>query len=220
MTRLILATVLALSVAASAATSRPMTTTRLDVFETFRLLDEQFSKLDGNYHDLQQALATRESQKQARKAWRRELRKMQQATTRIRQLSRRMYSQYRRPSRDLRYRMFEQLDQGSRRLNKQLIALQQQTSRNAVQKGNSKMRRAMLDLVLQYQALSGGYAATNCEAGAWSCGVAKDEPRRVGYPKLGVKWTCAARRNSCHGILGPRTPALNPEPLTAGAIVH
>jgi hypothetical protein len=98
--------VLALTGSVFGATARPMSTARVDVFETFRLLDEQLSKLDGNYRDFQQALDSPSSQKQARKAWRRELRVMRISSSKIGRLSRRMYSQYHRPSRELRYRMF------------------------------------------------------------------------------------------------------------------
>jgi len=207
-----------LGASALAATARPAKTAQVDLFEEFRLLDKQFTKLSNDYHDLQERLSGQEPPKQARTAWRRELREMRRSTAKIRQMSRRMRGHSRRQSQELRYRMFALLDRKASVLNRRLVAMERVQSRTGVQQGSRKMRLAMVDLVLQYQAISGGYAATACDAGKWSCGVAKKEPRRVGYPRVGVKWTCAPRRNACKGILGPRTPLLNPKPLTAGAM--
>jgi hypothetical protein len=187
---------------------------KLDVFESFRLFDAQFTKLDDQFHDLQQSFVNDQSKRHGKRAWQRVGRQMETTTSQISGLSYRMYSPYRGPSRKLRYRMFVALHRKTKLLHKQLALIAHTNSRRLARSESAKVHRTLLDLVLQYQALSGGYAAASCNPGKWNCGIEKKEPRLVGYPQVGVKWTCAPRASACRGILGPRTPLLAQQPLT------
>jgi hypothetical protein len=199
------------------ATTPPSRATAPDVFESFRVLDTQFTKLDTEFNDLQEGLAST-TQKHAKRAWPRAAREMQRTTAQISRISYRMYSHSRR--RQLRYRMFKLLHQRARLLRTRLAPIGRAPSRAVARRDSPKVQTAMLNLVLQYQAISGGYAAAHCDVGAWSCGVAKKQPRIVGYPSLGVKWMCVPRTNACKGILGPKTPLLATQPLTADTTQH
>jgi len=185
-----------------------------NVFESFHLLDRQFTMLDTQYRDLQRAVASRESHPQAARDWQHAAREMRATTLQIRRLSDRMYRRYR-ERRTLGHRMFARIHARARILQARLLLLARTRSRKLARREQTRVAKSMLDLVLQYQALAGGYAAATCNAGAWSCGVAKKEPRTVGYPAAGVKWTCVRQRASCDGILGPRSPMLTGSPLTS-----
>jgi len=195
-------------------------TGRMDVFESFHALDAQFTTLDMQFRDLQNSLAKDRSHSASKRQWRKTARGMQTTTTHISKISYRMYSQCRRPSRQLRYQMFVLLHRRARALRICLAPVTRARSRTLAIRDSRKVQNAVLDLVLQYQAISGGYAAASCGAQKWNCGVEKNEPRTIGYPALGVKWTCVSRASACRGILGPRAPLLAQPPLTVVTTAH
>lgn len=63
---------------------------------------------------------------------------------------------------------------------------------------------ALLSFVLQYQAISGGYAALACSPGDWTCCQPKNVPTKGSAPIAGCTWLCAKKRNCHGGCLGPR----------------
>ena len=206
----LMAVILLFTAAAVAASQRTGPKTSSDLFETFGQLDTQFTKLDGQFRDLQSAVAKRQSKSR----WRAKARKVQATTSRISRVTSHLY-RHGQAKQQLRYRMFSDLYHKARTLNARLSQVQHASSTAVASREIRKAQRAMLDLVLQYQAISGGYAAMTCDAGTWSCGVAKPEPRKAGYPSTAVKWACVPRAQACRGILGPRTPLLAPQALTA-----
>jgi hypothetical protein len=210
--RVQIAIVLLATCAASSARRTPKSP---DLFETFRQLDRQFTDLDKQFKELQESVAR--GKPKSNRRWRRSARDVRKTTAHIEVVSYRMYARYRRSGRRFAYRNFAQLRHDARRLHVMALRISAAKSGTAARRETRLARRAMLDLVLQYQALSGGYAAARCDAGAWVCGTPKPEPRRVDYPKSSVRWTCVPRANACKGLLGPRAPQLTPEPLTAGA---
>lgn len=193
--------------------------TQPNIFETFQVLDQQFTRLDTQFHDLQRALQSKGTQTKMRRERKHATKEMRATTMQIRRLSYRLYKRYR-ADRSLGHRMFVQLNAQARDLQERLLKLSREPSQKLARREEETVAKAMLDLVLQYQAVSGGYAAATCSAGAWSCGVPKKEARTVGYPTLGVKWICVQQRASCSGILGPRAPKLSEPPLTANTQSH
>jgi hypothetical protein len=196
----------------------PAHTSRIDLFDSFRLLDAHFTKLDSEFHNLQDSVDNDKSVVRTKRAWQHSVRNMQSETARISRVSYQMYKHYRRGQ--VPRRMFLRLRRRAKLLNAHLSKLARSRSRQYARRETRNVQKAMLNLVLQYQALSGGYAAAHCGPGAWVCGVPKEEPRKIGYPHVGVKWTCVERSRSCKGILGPRTPQLAPQPLTANKLPH
>ena len=68
---------------------------------------------------------------------------------------------------------------------------------------------AMLAFVLQFQAVSGGYGALQCEPGDWTCCGSKKLRSASGAALNGCIWLCVKRRAACRsGCLGPRTPVI------------
>jgi hypothetical protein len=189
-----------------------------DLFDAFHKLDRQFTSLNTEFHDLQQSMNKHDPQ--VKRPWRKAASEMRASTASIEAVTYRLSSHYRRTGRKFGYRGFRRLRQDAVRLRAATIRISATKSAVQARREMRRARRAMLDLVLQYQALSGGYAAARCDAGRWFCGAPKVEPRKIGYPAVGVKWTCVPRANSCKGVLGPRAPQLVPEPLTAGTVPH
>lgn len=184
-----------------------------NIFESFHLLDQHFTRLDTQFHVLQDALASNESHLHGKRGWQPAAAEMRTTTIAIRRFSYRMCRRYE-GRRTLGHQMFARLYSSARVLQARLYLLSRTPSQKLARGEETRVEKAVLDLVLQYQAVSGGYAAATCDAGAWSCGVPRKEPRNVGYPSLGVKWICVKRLAACHGILGPRSPLLAEPPLT------
>jgi hypothetical protein len=219
--RIQIAIVLLLTCAASgsaASGSRRAKKKSTDLFESFRQLDRQFTNLDTQFKDLQESV--RRGKAESKRSWRQSARDVRKTTAHIEVVSARMYAHYRRSGRKFAYRNFAVLRGDARRLHARTLRISSAKSSEVARRETQLAKQAMLDLVLQYQALSGGYAAARCDAGAWVCGTPKPEPRRLDYPREGVRWTCVPRANACKGLLGPRAPKLAPEPLTAGAAVR
>ncbi|MGZ4814517.1 MAG: hypothetical protein ACXVZV_03860 [Terriglobales bacterium] len=196
------------------ANSRHSNAKAPDLFETFRLLDEQFTQLDTQFQELQDSVAAGAAHARAKRQWRAHARALRPTTAHIEAESSRMYTHYRRVGRRWGYQNFALLRRDAKQLNAMMVRIAAAKSQGVAHRETRRAKLAMIDLLLQYQAISGGYAAARCDAGTWICGGPKPEPRRIGYPRSSVKWTCASRANACRGILGPRAPQLTPETLT------
>jgi hypothetical protein len=211
--------VLLLCSANALCATRPSQATRLDVFDSFRALDAKFTTLDNQYHDLAKTIEKRSSTK-ANRNWLRLLRQMRGTTAKISGLGYRLYAEERKSRRQFGSQMFLHLHRQAGMLRTRLTEANHASSNSERRRDSVRIQKAMLDLVLQYQAISGGYGALHCNAGAWSCGVPKRQPRTVGYPQLGTKWICVQHSQTCKGVLGPRTPALASQPLTADTMTR
>ena len=197
------------------ASTHHRSSAHLDVFESFRLLDTQFTKLDAEFRTLQESMTNSGRRTGVKRPWRDAARQMRDTTAHIERLSTRMTARYRRSKRKLGYHMFLLLRRDAQQLHARLVPIVAAPSQARARRESLEARRRMLDLVLQYQAISGGYAAAQCDAGEWTCGNEKSEPRSVGYPRIGVKWVCVKRAAACKGILGSPASKLASQPLTA-----
>lgn len=107
--------------------------------------------------------------------------------------------------------IFSQLARKSDAMQNELNLISKAKSPETVQSALRKFSRAMLAFVLQFQAVSGGYRALNCQPGSWSC----CRPRKINIGRderfFGCKWNCTKRRARCRaGCLGPRMPGKAP----------
>lgn len=183
-----------------------------DLFGTFEILDRQLTTLNAQLHYLEQDVESGRKLKTKQPEWRNTARQMRRTSLKVQRLSSQMQSHYRHQKRSLGVKMFGSLHAKAKLVNRRLKSLSQTRSKTVAQKELRKLQVATLNLVLAFQSVSGGYAASHCDAREWSCGVAKREASRQ---ISGIKWTCVNRSNSCRGILGPRTPGVVAEPLTA-----
>jgi hypothetical protein len=187
----------------------------VDVVQTFRTLDKHFTILDAHLQDLQKGINAPATQKKAGgRSWRTVTKQMRRTTLRIERISSSAATRYRRQRNRTGTKMFGSLHVRAKTLNRHLLSLSKAPSRDNARKSIPRVQQAVLNLVLQFQVMSGGYAATRCDPGTWSCGVPKQELDQPGYPKVGVKWTCVKRAKGCGGMLGAWTPPLVTKPVT------
>ena len=109
---------------------------------------------------------------------------------------------------------FRGLDRRAVAMNRSLRALA--TAKTA---GQSRARlkgvsRAMIALVLHFQAVSGGYGALRCSPGDWTCCHPKPVQVKGRRTMKGCRWVCVEKAARCRsGCLGPRTPSVTAQHL-------
>jgi hypothetical protein len=208
--RLIAAVIVCMLVTVTAhakATSRRNVT----VVETFRTLDRHFTLLDAHLNDLEKRVNAPPAKSKSA-SWRASARAMKHTTSRIERISAKMAAHYRKLSKLGAAEMFKHLQVKAKDLERELALVSK--SKAAARKRIPQVQKAALNLVLQFQAISSGYAAAHCDPGAWSCGVPKKEVAGPGLPTIGVKWVCVNTARKCGGLLGFRTPPLATKPVT------
>jgi hypothetical protein len=198
------------------------TTAPGEPFASFRILDSQLFLLDAQFHQLKsdgESIQKLRSAKERRRAYHelrrsKALREIRSTAGSIRMSTHALRSQERIRRSPYGRVAFRGLDRRALAMKRSLQALA--TAKNARQtrtrlKGVS---RAMIALVLHYQAVSGGYGALRCGPGGWTCCHPKPVQAK-GKPALnGCRWVCVEKAARCRsGCLGPRTPSVTAQQL-------
>lgn len=63
----------------------------------------------------------------------------------------------------------------------------------------------VIELVIQFQAASGGYSALRCQPGEWTCCSPKRKEDLRQGETVACRWTCTSKPQACSGFRGPRT---------------
>jgi len=177
-------------------------------FDTFRLIDAEMTRLDSQLAQLKKSLRPggQLSAKQ-RRLWVASARRMRATASSIQRLGKRMRSHYRAHHQKAGYRLFTALDLKAQALRHQLLSLERARGRVVAERASSRVEKSMLALVLQFDSMSGGYAAVHCEPQWWACAEVRSD-RANDAPA--VKWACVNTRRACAGLLGPQSPARVP----------
>jgi len=77
-------------------------------------------------------------------------------------------------------------------------------TRSALNLATRRLDERILSLVTQYQAASGGYGATRCSVGAWTCCEPKRSTDSPQSERAACMWVCVPGPGSCTGFIGPR----------------
>ncbi|HET9741709.1 MAG TPA: hypothetical protein VFQ00_03065 [Terriglobales bacterium] len=207
---------------ASAAAAAPATRhsrktarkTNLSLFATFRQIDSHLTAID---HDMQHIDSqikqpqneTRRSRARVLAELRRskQLRSLRRSSSSLLVLSSRAEARFRKSKQRYGALLFASLHRHALAMRKSERRLIQAKSWPTLQTANKAFSKDLLSFVLQFQAISGGYAALECGSGAWSCCQPKTMEQTGMNPLRGCTWLCVQRRAECRtGCLGPRTP--------------
>lgn len=103
-------------------------------------------------------------------------------------------------------RLFRDLHTKIAALEKPILHAQTAATTTAFDQDEKLVDARLLSVVMQFQAISGGYAGLACHPGSWAC----CQPRVTKDGKLEVRgctWSCASKLTACRGgCLGPRIP--------------
>jgi hypothetical protein len=171
-------------------------------FATFHLLDRQLSVLGQQSAALQKAVSSPQlgNVKTTGRAWRSASTRMGQTVATIENLALRMQRRYR--GKRFATRLFGRLRARAASVQSALKVVRSADSPAHAGPAASEVDKHIVVLGLQYNAITGGYAALHCAPGEWTC----CEPKRQseGAPADACRWICTRQAQRCRGFLGPR----------------
>ena len=98
---------------------------------------------------------------------------------------------------------FRVLDMRTRDVQRGINAVTKARTRNATNRAVKKLDQSVVSLVVQFQAASGGYGATRCTPGAWTCCDPKRSKDLHESEQVACIWKCVQTPKTCTGFLGP-----------------
>jgi hypothetical protein len=179
-------------------------------FASFSLLDAKLTEIDRAFGKFKEEAGRASKMPKKRTALKalhaaKSVRDLRASVADLQKITARLRSRYSRQ----RYaqRISSALDRKAVALRKRMLSLASATTWSATFAAERKFDTALLSFVLQYQAMSGGYAALACSPGDWTCCQPKNVSVKAGTPVHGCTWLCAKKASNCReGCLGPRIP--------------
>jgi hypothetical protein len=171
-------------------------------FATFHLLDRQLSVLGQQSATLQKTVGSLQpgSAKADRPTWRSAARKMSQTVTAIEKLALRLQRRYR--GKPFGRRLFGRLHARAASVQSALRVVRSADNPARARAAAAEVDNRIVALGLQYNAITGGYAALHCARGEWTC----CEPKRQGEASSpdACRWLCTQQAQRCRGFAGFR----------------
>jgi hypothetical protein len=201
-----------LNLLAGEKTSAPhsaKTSPRLEPFRSFAILDAKLSLLTSQQASLEATLNGRGPELRAStppQSRAKLLNNMRVTTAEVTRLATHLQSRYAKQHRPFGVKILKLLLTRAHAVSRDIYVMQRARTEKRAQIADKRLRKRIVALVLQFQAVSGGYATTQCAAQEWTC----CEPKRPRDLMPGVeaacRWTCLPKSNKCTGLLGPRIP--------------
>jgi hypothetical protein len=190
----------------------------LNPFDAFVALDHQLTVLDQQLDEAKNILAKAPSKRQrqqrpASRPWAQQAHKMQPTVTEILRASDRLERFYGPREIRLHQLLFKRLDQRARKLRNNVRLLSEARTARWARVVQTRLSRALVAYIVDFQLVSGGYAALRCQAEQLAC----CEPvRKDADGPFSCRWACSQRTSSCQeGFPGPRIGAGYEQPLSA-----
>ena len=171
-------------------------------FRTFALLDSRLAKLNSQQDALKRAIApvtdkaTSTKPRQTR-SWTKPARDATQTANSFRILATRQQRRYRSLKEPYGVRAFHALSNRAAAVQKSAALLSHAQDDALAAKRHAIFEQDSLSLVLQYQALTGGYGAMHCSARQRPCCEPKESSEQGSDKTLGCKWTCVSSIQAC-----------------------
>jgi hypothetical protein len=176
---------------------------KLEPFRSFAILDSKLSVLTNQQASLQGALngngAGLSSQTRAKL-----LSNMRLTTAQIGRVAAHLQSRYARQHRPFGVHILRVLRSRANAVNHEIYFIKMAPSISDARIANERLGKRVIALVLQFQAVSGGYATTQCAAREWTCCEPKLAKDLMPGEEAACKWMCLPSANRCTGLLGPR----------------
>jgi hypothetical protein len=171
-------------------------------FTTFHLLDRQLSLLGRQSAVLKKTVSSPQpaNSKTAKPAWRKAATEMGQTVNTIEKLAHSLQRRYR--GKPFARRQFGRLYARAASVQSALRVVRSTDSQVRASAAASAVDKAIVALSLQYNAITGGYAALHCSPGEWTC----CEPKRQGEASSpdACRWLCTKKAQRCRGFVGIR----------------
>jgi len=174
-------------------------------FATFHLLDRQLSLLGRQSAVLQKTVSSPQpGNLKAAKTWRKAATDMGQTVNTIKKLAYSLQRRYR--GKPFARRLFGRLSARATSVQSALRVVRSADSPVRASTAASEVDKRIVALGLEYNAITGGYAALQCAPGEWTC----CEPKRQGEASSpdACRWLCTKKAQRCRGFVGLRAEGL------------
>jgi hypothetical protein len=179
----------------------PKTRAGAEPFATFHLLDRQLSVLGQQSAALQKTVSTPQPSNltTATPAWHNAARQMDQTVAAIEKLALRLQRRY--LGKPFGTRLFGRLQARAAAVRSALKIVSSADSPARAGTAASEVDKRIVALGLQYNSITGGYAALHCAPDEWTC----CEPKRQGEAARpdACRWLCTKQAQRCGGFVGP-----------------
>jgi hypothetical protein len=180
----------------------PKTHAGAEPFATFHLLDRQLSLLGRQSSVLQKTVSSPQpgNLKATKPPWRKAARDMGQTVKTIEKLAYRLQRKYR--GKPFGRRLFGRLSARAASVQSALSIVRSADNSVRASAAASEVDKRIVALGLQYNAITGGYAALHCAPSEWTC----CEPKRQGEASSpdACRWLCTKKAQRCRGFVGLR----------------
>jgi hypothetical protein len=180
-------------------------------FDTFAALDTKLALLSRQQDQLKQAIAPPRSKATETRAgskpqqWTSASKKLLGTAKSIEALALRQERRYRLRKEGFGVTAFRSLAKRAAGVEGTALRMSRTRERSVVLKQQPQLDNEVLSLVLQFQAIAGGYGAARCTAKQQPCCLAKDSSDRASKDLVACRWVCAASASGCRpGFLGPK----------------
>ena len=182
-------------------------------FATFHLLDRQLSVLGQQSAALQKAVRSPQAANaKTVPAWRGAASHMSKTVVAIERLALRLRRRYR--AKAFGKRLFGRLRAHAASVQSALKVVRSANSPARAGAAASEVDKRIVALGLQYNAITGGYAALQCAPGEWTCCEPK---RQSGAARADAcRWTCRKQATRCRGFVGARAKIPSPRAADRG----
>jgi hypothetical protein len=176
---------------------------RYEPFRSFGLLDRQLTVLQSQQHSLQIALAKSESST-GQPPWAVAAGAIRKTAVSLEGITSHSQRLYRLRSRPYGVRLFRILQTRIENIRRGASAIESTPNRDVAKAGEQELNNQVLSLIVQFQAISGGYGATRCARRSWVCCEPKRRSDLAPGEEAACRWICVQRSQRCTGLLGPR----------------
>jgi len=185
------------------------TASRLEPFRSFAILDGKLSLLTSQQASLEASLNGRAPESAAStpaQSRAKLLNSMRVTSAEIRRLTAHLQSRYAKQHRAFGVKILKLLRARANAVHRDIYVVQRAHTESAARVADERLGKGIVALVLQFQAVSGGYATTQCAAQEWTCCEPKRKKDLMPGVQAACRWTCLPNSNKCTGLLGPRIP--------------
>jgi len=201
-------TVAALSATLVAAPKRSPHSTKAsseEPFRTFRMLDAKLTLLTNQQDGLKAAFDPVQAGSRSMAARRRTAsRSMNSTAAGIGRITGRLERLYQKRHQPFGVQMFRVLRIRAEDVQRGVNDVTKAQTPSAVDLAAKRLDERVVSLVVQFQAASGGYGATRCSPGAWTCCEPKRSKDLLQSERVACIWGCVPTAGTCTGFLGPR----------------
>jgi hypothetical protein len=215
-TRIVFPALLLVCVSSASAASKPAkkVTSANEPFTTFRKIDQVLTRIDSGDRQVNSEIANAEKQTARQRARTlsalrrsRDVRTLLRSSSSLVAITARGETLYSRRHQRYGSRLFRDLHAKAVNMRRSAVLESRATTFTNLKIERQRFAARLLPFVLQFQAISGGFAALRCDPGGWACCQPKVVKQTASVSARGCTWVCATQIRACrYGCLGPRTP--------------